>query len=153
MKKKVIIASLATIIIVSCSKKQPHNVLIGQQITTSHEHPDYKASTLVDSNESFNIWNNGQFGQDWIQVDFDKSYDIDTISFDLVALPPSTYIYDVLVRKEGESFSNIESKSVFVQNGIPVRLVKELKDVNGIKIVVKNDSSFTALYSLKAIGK
>lgn len=153
MNKITILISTVLILMISCKEKKTFNVLIGQKITTSSEHPDYKANTLVDSNETFNIWNNGKFGQDWIQVDFDKSYDIDTISFDLVALPPSSYSYNVLIKKEGEEFKNIESKTIFVQSGLPVNIVRELKDINGIKLVVKNDSSFTALYSLKAIGK
>jgi hypothetical protein len=152
MKKLSILISTILVLMISCNEKKTYNVLIGQKITTSSEHPDYRANTLVDSNETFNIWNNGKFGQDWIQVDLDKSFDIDTISFDLVALPPSTYNYDILVKKEGEEFKNIESKTTFVNGGLPVQIIKEIKDVNSIKIVVKNDSSFTALYSLKAIG-
>lgn len=136
----------------SCNNAK-HNVIIGQKISTSNYHIDYNATNLVDSNLEMNIWNNGRFGQDWIQIDFDKKYDVDSISFALVALPASTFTYSILAKKDGEDFENISSNSQFTQQSLPIVISSRIEDVTALKIVVKNDSSYTALYDLKVIGK
>lgn len=152
MKKKSIVSFFFILVLVSCSNSKEYNVIIGQKITTSSEHPDYKASSFVDSNETNNIWNNGRLGQDWIQIDLNKSVNIDTIKFVMDALPPSTYFYDILIKGNDNVFKNILSSNQFVQKEHTVILSDKIENVNSIKIVYKNDSSYIAIRDLKIIG-
>jgi hypothetical protein len=152
MKKKSIVSFFFILVLVSCSNSKEYNVIIGQKITTSSEHPDYRASSFVDSNETNNIWNNGRLGQDWIQIDLNKSVNIDTIKFVMDALPPSTYFYDILIKGNDNVFKNVLSTNQFVQKEQTVIISDKIENVNSIKIVYKNDSSYIAIRDLKIIG-
>lgn len=144
---------LSALLFISCGSNENKNILLGQKITSSSEYPESLASNLVDSNTTNNVWSNGKIGQDWIQVDFDKSYTIDTIFFDMSSVPAANCQVDVLIKNNEEGFRNIYSSTKLISSGEHYLIAKKCDDVKSLKIVVKNDSSWSSLVNLNILGR
>lgn len=141
-------------LISSCKTDLNYNIIQGQKIIASSEYANGKAASLVDSNLAENLWSTGSFGEHWLQIDFDREYDFDTISFSLSAMPESNCSINLLDQKnrKGE-YENFYSKIMRVGNGSNVIIVNKRKDVSSLKIVLSNDSSWMTLVNLDVRGK
>lgn len=144
---------LLVFLIISCGNKENTNILIGQKIMSSSEYSQSPASSLVDSNLTNNVWSNGKVGQDWIQIDFNKTYTLDTIFFDMSSVPAANCQVDVLVKSNGTEFVNIYSSNKLISSGEHYLISKKCDDVESLKIVVKNDSSWSNIVNLNILGR
>jgi hypothetical protein len=134
----------------SCTKKISE-IQNQANIISSSDYENNIAKNLID-NDSINYWNSGGYGQKWIELNFQKSHNIDTIKFKNSYTSSNTSSYDILIKKEGEEYHNIFSKTEFIEAGKTITISKKCENVISIKIVLKNDSSWVALNNVKVYG-
>jgi hypothetical protein len=150
MKYKSLLLFTSLLYIASCSpeiKEIQHEA----KITSSSDYENNIAKNLID-NDSISYWNSGGYGQKWIELNFQKPYDIDTIKFKNSYTSSNTSSYDVLTKNEGEEYQNIFSKTEFIEAGKTIVISKKCNNIISIKIVLKNDSSWVALNNVKIYG-
>ena len=149
---KYLIISIIIIQIFSCNLELK-NIIKNATITASGEYENGKADNLKDDNTQ-TVWNSGGFGKHWLNFKFDKSYDINKISFANVYTNSTISSYDILVRKKGGSdFENVCSKTEFIGSTQQLDFIKNMENIEEVKIVFTNDSSWVAIASVDIIGR
>jgi hypothetical protein len=149
---KYLLLSLTLVQLFSCNS-EPKNITKNATITASGEYETSKVGNLQDA-DTKTIWNSGGFGKHWLNFKFDKGYDISKISFANVYNVSSVSSYDILVRKKGSAdFENMVSKTELIGSTQQIDLVQNMENIEEVKIVFTNDSSWVAMASVDIMGK
>jgi hypothetical protein len=137
--------------ITSCSQKKIE-LQNNAEITSCSDYENNIAKNLIDK-DSMNYWNSGGYGKKWIELNFKETHSIDSILFRNSYSTSSVSSYDILVKKEGQNYENIVSKTEFIKAGSRISLATKINDVKSIKLVFTNDSTWVAIHSIKIIGE
>lgn len=149
---KTFILITALLFALSCNNSNK-NIIIGQKISASSEFKTREAITLVDEDTTLNNWNSGRNGEDFITLEFDKNYKIDSVSFLLSSDPSCKVMINILSTKDGVNFEPYISEEKQIGSLNRLTYIKSIENSKGLRIVVNNQCSWISMYNLNVLGR